>query len=66
MPRVQEREMKPTQQRLICDCGGELRSCGTALLSQPPKYPHICLACGVTTYETTQYPCIVYFEVENG
>jgi len=42
---------------LRCDkCGGEILPTGTALMSNPPIYPHVCTTCGNTEQVNKIYP----------
>lgn len=51
-------------ERLFCDCGGEMKSTGMVLTSNPYQYPHKCSNCdfGATLHES--YPRVMYEEVK--
>lgn len=47
--------------RMMCDCGGELKSDGTVYPTEPPRYKHICDKCGkVEIIWNNCYPTIGY------
>lgn len=55
-------EVKVIKVTLECEkCGGEMKSTGQALMSNPPQYPHECKKCGNTrNIRGKQYPYIEY------
>lgn len=55
--------LKPVMVKMKCDKCGEgymKRSDNTVLLSNPPKYNHVCDKCGNRTRYTKSYPCIEF------
>lgn len=58
-------KIQPFQIDYVCnECGeGRMRPTGLALLSHPPKYPHVCDKCGKERIFRESYPKIVYEEV---
>ena len=59
-------EVKPIQVTLQCDdCGGEMKPTGTALMTSPPQYPHVCEKCGASSnIRAKTYPYIEYIKSE--
>jgi hypothetical protein len=51
--------------RYVCDkcLEGDMRPTGETLLSDPPKFPHVCEACGHKGLFCVIYPHIRYEEV---
>ena len=41
-----EKEVKIFMEFSMCDCGGELIENGLMLACDPPKFKHLCSACG--------------------
>ena len=57
-------EVRTFNVRLYCVCGGEMKSNGITLTTNPPMYPHVCDKCG--TYQTLtgdSYPTTTEVEV---
>ena len=60
-----ETEVKAFEVKQYCDaCGEELTFTGQRLLSNPPKYVHICNKCGKSFTFSQSYPCIEYKKVK--
>ena len=61
------REMKVYQVDMQCpDCGeGMMKFNGLKLLTNPPKYQHICDKCGFCEDYPVQYPTITYVAAED-
>ena len=60
-----ETEVKAFEVKQYCDaCGDELTFTGEVLLSNPPKYVHICDKCGKKFTFSQSYPCIEHKKVE--
>lgn len=49
-------EVKSVLVHADCECGGEFKATGEALLSYPPKYVHICNKCGDYINSRDKYP----------
>lgn len=61
MPKIVGEAVIPIMERMICDCGGEMKASGATLLSKPPLYPHRCDKCGATeSVRGVAYPRIKY------
>lgn len=61
MASVKQQELDVVEERLFCECGGEMKFNGMELLSSPPQYDHYCEKCNAT--ERTRgvhYPRIAY------
>ena len=57
-------EVRTFNVTLMCDCGGEMRTNGITLTTNPPMYPHTCTACGRTDTLTGEcYPTTETVEV---
>ncbi|MBO5424418.1 MAG: hypothetical protein J6A25_02795 [Lachnospiraceae bacterium] len=56
--------IKPVGVRYLCDnCNGEMKHTdGIVLMSNPPKYKHICSNCGEIEYLEEVYPTIRWIE----
>jgi predicted RNA-binding Zn-ribbon protein involved in translation (DUF1610 family) len=61
MPEL-SKEVRTYEVSYICDvCGkGELRATGVMLMSNPPRFPHRCNACGAEKIFGSKYPQITY------
>ncbi len=35
-----------SEEKKLCECGGELKWEGTVMTSYPPQYPYTCIKCG--------------------
>ena len=61
-------EVKVELVRMMCECGGELRSDGFARMSHPPEYRHICTKCTGRGHDyewlPEKYPRPEYTEVK--
>jgi hypothetical protein len=47
-----------------CECGGEFKATGEALMCYPPKYIHECTGCKKIERWREQYPATRMIEVE--
>ena len=56
--RYEERPCRVVQMVALCDCGGELKATGGAYASDPPRYEHVCDACGCEKTLPYAYPCM--------
>lgn len=50
--------------KLICEnCGGEMKQKGdVCLMSEPPKFTHICETCGNSIITNERYPAIRFIQ----
>ena len=58
---IVKEEVKTYQLKLMCECGGEFKSTGIVLTSNPPQYPHACNSCGK---QITKWECYPYIKNE--
>jgi len=61
---VSTHEVRTFVDRLMCDCGGEMKPTGECMLSMPAIYPHRCEACGKgESVRGFTYPRVRYGQV---
>lgn len=60
MTRYRDTPVQPYERVAYCDCGGELRQNGMALMCHPPLWVHSCSRCGEKTNLPEKYPALVY------
>jgi hypothetical protein len=57
--------MVPVEIDKACAClSGRMRPTGAALMSNPPKYPHVCNRCGHKETFRVKYPHITHKPAE--
>ena len=66
MIRYEERACCMVQMVALCDCGGELKATGGAYASDPPRYEHICDACGCEKTLPYSYPFMEARIIDDG
>ncbi len=50
------------EKRALCECGGELQSCGGRLRTNPALYLHRCKGCDKRYQLDTIYPRVIHRE----
>jgi len=60
--KIIDKPVEMFMKKLVCDCGKEMKR-GKMLLSDPPKFEHICEDCNHTVITDVSYPALAYREM---
>lgn len=62
MPRVVKKSLLPVMYRLICDCGGEMKSVGAGGDGYPSRNEHRCVKCNASEVVRNKLYPYMYWE----
>jgi hypothetical protein len=65
MPTIKSTKVDVFMEKLMCDCGHELKFSGCSRPMSPPSYEHVCYSCGNIKWMKKLYPSVRYESISS-